>query len=165
MIQGLKFYTYHIGNKMKNQNPEKPNIINQIVRFGIVGVLSTIIDFVIYTLLCNVFGIPYLIAGLCGFCISLIANYLMSMAFVFKRRDDMSRTREFLLFAGMSMVGLGLNELILFICIDVIYSNWTWLNGWLPISFANVCAKAAATGFVMVYKFISRKLVLEQRSP
>lgn len=57
------------------------------------------------------------------------------------------------------MVGLGLNELILFICIDVIYSNWTWLSGRLPLSFANVCA----TGFVMVYNFISRKLVLEQK--
>ena len=63
----------------------------------------------------------------------------------------------------MSMVGLGLNELILFICIDVIYSNWTWLSGRLPLSFANVCAKVCATGFVMVYNFISRKLVLEQK--
>lgn len=148
---------------MNNNESKYPKIISQILRFGVVGIISTIIDFIIYTVLCNVFDVPYLIAGLLGFGISLVVNYILSMSFVFKRRDDLSRTREFFIFAIMSIIGLGLNELILFISIDVIYSNWPWLNGWLTRHLANVAAKAAATAVVMVYNFVSRKLVLENK--
>ena len=138
-------------------------LIEQVLRFGIVGVISTLVDFAIYTILCNGFHIPYLIAGVCGFSISLVVNYLLSMKYVFERRDDMSRKREFMLFAGMSAVGLVLNEIILYICIDLIYGHWAWLSGWLPQHWANVGAKVAATGIVMVYNFVSRKLVLEKK--
>ncbi len=138
-------------------------LIEQVLRFGIVGVISTLVDFAIYTILCNGLHIPYLIAGVCGFSISLVVNYLLSMKYVFERRDDMSRKREFMLFAGMSAVGLVLNEIILYICIDLIYGHWAWLSGWLPQHGANVGAKVAATGIVMVYNFVSRKLVLEKK--
>lgn len=138
-------------------------LIEQVLRFGIVGVISTLVDFAIYTFFCNGLHIPYLIAGLCGFSISLIVNYVLSMKYVFERRDDMSRKREFALFAGMSAVGLVLNEIILFVCIDLIYAHWEWLSGWLAQHWANVAAKVVATGIVMVYNFVSRKLVLEKK--
>ena len=85
------------------------------------------------------------------------------MHFVFKRRDDISRKREFALFAGMSLIGLGLNELILFICIDVFYANNSFAASIITEPIMNVLAKVVATGFVMVYNFVSRKLVLESR--
>ena len=138
-------------------------LMEQVLRFGVVGVISTLVDFAIYTFFCNGLHIPYLIAGLCGFLISLVVNYVLSMRYVFERRDDMSRKREFALFAGMSIVGLVLNEMILFVCIDLIYAHWAWLSGWLPLHWANIAAKAAATGIVMIYNFISRKLVLEKK--
>ena len=138
-------------------------LIGQILRFGVVGVISTIVDFMIYTIMCNALHIPYLISGLSGFCISLVVNYLLSMHFVFKRRDDISRKREFALFAGMSLIGLGLNELILFICIDVFYANNSFAASIITEPIMNVLAKVVATGFVMVYNFVSRKLVLESR--
>ena len=138
-------------------------LIQQILRFGIVGIISTLVDFAIYTVMCNVLHIPYLISGLSGFCISLVVNYLLSMHFVFKRRDDISRKREFALFAGMSLIGLWLNELILFLCIDVFYANISLLTAKIDEPIMNVLAKAAATGVVMVYNFVSRKLVLESK--
>ncbi len=138
--------------------------MQQILKFGVVGFISFFIDFAIYTVCCNVLGIPYLIAGFLGFTISVIFNYILSMTFVFKRRDDLSRTKEFVIFVILSVVGLGLNELILFICIDIVYHNWAWLSGWLPVSFANVGAKFAATGIVMVWNFISRKIFLEKKN-
>ena len=138
-------------------------LVEQILRFGVVGVFSFLVDFVIYTLMCNVLHIPYLIAGFFGFSISLIVNYILSMTFVFERREDISRQKEFILFAGMSAIGLALNEMILYICIDMVYRHWSWLSGWLPEHWARVLAKFAATGVVMVYNFISRKIVLEQK--
>lgn len=140
------------------------NLISQILKFGVVGFVCFFIDFAIYTVSCNVLGVPYLIAGFLGFTISVVANYILSMKFVFERREDMSRTREFAIFVILSLIGLGLNELILFVCIDVIYMHWMSLAGWLPVSLANVGAKIAATGIVMVYNFVSRKIFLEKRS-
>ncbi len=138
-------------------------LIDQILKFGIVGVICFFIDFAIYTISCNVLGIPYLVAGFLGFTISVIVNYILSMKYVFVRRDDMSRTREFVIFVILSVIGLFINEAILYLCVDVIYMGWSWLNGWLPVSFANVGAKIAATGIVMVWNFVSRKIFLEKK--
>ena len=138
-------------------------ILEQIIRFGAVGILSFMVDFAIYSVLCNLFKVPYLVAGFFGFSISLIFNYVMSMHFVFERREDISREKEFIIFAGMSAVGLIINEIILYLCIDGIYAHWHWLSSIIPISLAKMGAKVAATGVVMVYNFVSRKIVLEKK--
>ena len=138
-------------------------LFEQIMRFGIVGVISFLVDFTVYTVLCNVIGVHYLIAGIAGFTISVIVNYILSMSFVFQRRDDISRRREFIVFVLLSLIGAGLNELILFICIDLIYSNWPWVQSWCPEKLANIGAKVVATGVVMVYNFVSRKIFLEKK--
>ncbi len=138
-------------------------LFEQIMRFGIVGVISFLVDFTVYTVLCNVIGVHYLIAGIAGFTISVIVNYILSMGFVFKRRDDISRRREFIVFVMLSLIGAGLNELILFICIDLIYSNWPWAQSWCAEQLANIGAKVVATGVVMVYNFVSRKIFLEKK--
>ncbi len=139
------------------------NLINQILKFGVVGIICFFIDFAIYTISCNVLGVPYLIAGFLGFTISVIVNYILSMKYVFVRRDDMSRTKEFVIFVVLSVIGLGINEVVLYICVDMIYMKWAWLNGWLPVSLANVGAKIVATGIVMIWNFISRKIFLEKK--
>lgn len=57
-------------------------LIDQIIKFGIVGIICFFIDFGIVTVL-TFLGVHYLIAGLCGFVISVIANYILSFKFVF----------------------------------------------------------------------------------
>ena len=66
----------------------------------------------VYTFGCNLY-----VSAFFGFTISLIFNYLASMAFVFQRKDDASRTKEFIIFAVLSVIGLGLNELIIWVCV------------------------------------------------
>lgn len=138
-------------------------LFEQIIKFGIVGGISFVVDFTIYTILANVIGTNILIAGFFGFTISVIVNYLLSMKFVFERRDDMSRTKEMVIFIGMSVIGLGINEVILYLCKEVLYNNWTAIHGIVTEKWANIGAKIIATGVVMVYNFVSRKLVLEKK--
>ena len=57
----------------------KNKLLQQIIRFGFVGVLSFVVDFGVYNILCNLLGVHYLIAGVAGFVISVIVNYLLSM--------------------------------------------------------------------------------------
>ena len=136
-------------------------IIQQFLKFGVVGALCFVIDTGLYTI-CNFIGIPYLISGVIGFSVSVIVNYLLSMKYVFVRRDDLSRKREFTIYLILSIIGLGLNVLILFICVELIYGNWTQLQALLPARGAEILAKIGATGIVMVYNFVTRKIFMEK---
>lgn len=137
-------------------------LIQQFLKFGVVGVICFFIDTGLYTI-CNFIGIPYLISGVIGFSVSVVVNYLLSMKYVFVRRDDLSRKKEFTIYLILSIIGLILNELILFVCVDVIYGNWSWLRSFMHPRAAEILAKIGATGIVMVYNFVTRKLFMERR--
>ncbi len=76
----------------------------------------------------------------------------------------MRKDKEFVIFVVLSLIGMILNSVILYICIDLIYMHWIWLNQILDIELMNLAAKVIATGIVMVYNFISRKLILEKHT-
>lgn len=146
-------------------------LINQILKFGVVGIICFFIDFIITMAISSVLRSALamgtseaaLIGAFFGFVISVIVNYLLSMKYVFKRREDMDRRREFIVFVILSVIGLGINELIILFCIDIVYSNWAWLHNLVGATLATAGAKIVATGVVMVYNFITRKIFLEQK--
>lgn len=146
-------------------------LIDQILKFGVVGVVCFLIDFaitnVIAALLRNGAGMATgraaLIGALFGFVISVIINYVLSMRYVFERREDMSRRREFIIFTILSLFGLALNEAIIKVSIDVIYENWQLLKELIGPALVTAGAKILATGIVMVYNFITRKIFLEKK--
>lgn len=147
-------------------------LIEQILKFGVVGVISFVIDFlitmVVSTALRSVLGMgtsdAALIAAFFGFVVSVIVNYLLSMKYVFVRKDDMDRKREFVIFVALSVIGLLLNEGIIKFCIDVVYENWMWLRDLIGATLATAGAKIVATGIVMIYNFVTRKIFLEQKT-
>lgn len=145
-------------------------LIKQILKFGVVGGLSFVIDFLITMIvsyICRSFGAEVAgaatVGGLFGFCISLIFNYFMSMKFVFERKDNMNRKKEFLIFTLLSLVGLGINELILYFGVIACTNILPDFTKEKP-SLVTAGVKIIATGVVMVYNFISRKMTLEKKS-
>ena len=146
-------------------------LMEQIMKFGVVGVVCFLIDFVITmvvsTLLRNAAGMETgaaaLIGAFFGFTISVIINYLLSMKYVFVRKEDLDRRKEFVIFTILSLIGLLIHEVIIMICIDGIYGNWMWLKSWLSPTLATAGGKIFATGIVMVYNFVTRKKFLEQK--
>ena len=125
-------------------------LLNQILRFGVVGVVAFLVDYGLFLLLTEVCHIHYLIANIAAFLVSVIVNYILSVAFVFDVDKKRSTGAQFTFFTAMSAVGLGINELILWL-----------LSGLLPVPTA--ISKPAATAVVMVYNFITRKLFLERK--
>ncbi len=137
-------------------------LLQQILKFGAVGGVCFLIDFGV-TMGLKLIGVHYLLAGLCGFLVSVVANYILSFKFVFQRKEDMDRKKEFVIFVVLSAGGLLINELILYLCIDLIYASWNWLNQLINENLATAAAKIAATGVVMVYNFVTRKMFLEKK--
>lgn len=123
-------------------------LLAQLAKFGVVGVVATVIDFGVMNVLHYGMHLDILIANTVGFIISLIFNYLASMKFVFEHREGMSRRREFAIFVVLSIIGLLLNDGIV-----------VALNKGLALE-ANL-AKIAATALVMIYNFVSRKIFLD----
>ena len=63
--------------------PKTENLLIQIFKFGIVGVIATIIDFAFLYLFREAFHFPILLANTLSFCISVIYNYIASVKWVF----------------------------------------------------------------------------------
>ena len=126
-------------------------LISQIFRFGIVGVVCTIIDFGVMIFLKEIVDVHYLFASGISFAVSVVINYLLSMRFVFRGKKDSSKVKEFIIFVVLSIIGLGINQVIMWISVD-------------GIEISYVLSKVGATGIVMVYNFITKKIFLNKNS-
>ena len=130
----------------------------EIIRFIIVGVICTLIDFAVYSLF---FYVIYtgthstVIAKTAGQAAGIIANYILSVFFVYKNGADKKDSRSVvgcILFATLSLLGFGLNlgitklgELILDLRV-----NFFW----------NAFVFGFATLIVLIFNYITRKLFI-----
>lgn len=138
-------------------------LIEQILKFGVVGFLCFLIDFGITVGLANILGVHYLISKFLGFVISAVVNYLLSIKFVFTQKKEMNKNKEFIGFIVLSAIGLLINEIVMFVCIDVIYKHSAFLQEIISDEWMVSISSIIATGIVMVYNFISRKIFLERK--
>jgi len=124
-------------------------VMLQIIKFGIVGAVAAVVDFGVLVILNELLHIGVLVSSAISFCISVAVNYILSMTFVFKSKNQ-DKIREFIIFVLLSVGGLCLNQLIL----------------WIGIKFTDVyylIVKLFALVVVPVYNFITRKIILEKK--
>lgn len=138
-------------------------LMEQIIKFGIVGFFCFLIDYGITVVFTNVFGVHYLISKFLGFVVSAIVNYILSIKFVFTNKKEMDRKKEFSVFIILSAFGLLINEIVMFICMDLIFPASTLLQKYITRELMVSVSSIVATGIVMIYNFISRKLFLERK--
>lgn len=123
-------------------------LLKQFFRFGIVGVLSFVIDYGLLFLLTEVGEMHYLLSAGCSFTIATVFNYIYSMKYVFSGRDDIGKTSQFMFFLVLSICGLGLNTVLMRWSVEHLYVHY-------------MGAKIIATLIVSVYNFVTRKWLLE----
>ncbi len=126
------------------------HLCKQIIGFGIVGLLAFFIDYTLFAFLYKIIGIHYLIAAVISFCVSLAFNYAASMRYVFRHKSDMTRRREVILFFVGAVIGLGINEIMLYVG-DVVFR------------IDPLITKILATVVVAVWNFVTRKIFLDSR--
>ena len=124
-------------------------LFTQLLKFGVVGVMATIIDFFFLFLFTDVFGMYYLLSAAISFVLSTLFNYVASMRFVFNSKFSKDeKSKELILFVILSVSGLLLNQFLLWFFVE-------------KIALYYMAAKIVATFFVMTWNFISRKVWLE----
>ena len=127
------------------------NLFSQLIKFGLVGGIAFLIDYGIMVFLTEVFKIPSLISAAISFTVSVIFNYISSVKWVFDvDKEKNSKPKELVVFILLSIVGLGINELIMWI-MDKEFGIYYMIS------------KIVATIVVMCYNFITRKLFLEKK--
>ena len=120
----------------------------QFCKFGLVGTLCFCIDYGIMVLLTETTDLGYFLSSAISFTLSVVVNYILSMRFVFKGKDELNKFQEMAIFVALSIVGLALNQMIMWIAVE-----------FFCVFYA--VAKIFSTMLVTVYNFISRKLFLE----
>lgn len=124
-------------------------IIKQLLKFGVVGVIAFVIDYLVLFICKEFLGIYYLISSLISFSVSTVFNYIASVRWVFDVNQERRRRKNFVLFIVFSIVGLGLNQLIMWFGVDVLHIYY-------------MLVKIGATAIVMVFNFVTRKMFLEK---
>src|SRR5579884_2028883 len=87
----------------------------QLFRYALVGGLAFVVDFGTLFVLKEYAGLPYLWAAAVSFLFGLSTNYALSVTWVFDKRAVKNRQVEFVIFALLGVLGLGLNELTMFL--------------------------------------------------
>ena len=122
-------------------------LMNQVIKFLVVAGITAIIDWGIYIGLLFIFDFDPLIDNVLSFSISLIYNYMASVKWVFNVSKNKSKKRVFIEFVSLSLIGLLLSELILYLFINI-------------LSFGKMVSKIIANSLVMIFNFITRKLYI-----
>ncbi|MDD5797259.1 MAG: GtrA family protein [Clostridiaceae bacterium] len=125
-------------------------LIEQMIKFGFVGFLCFFIDWGIMVFLTEVFGINPLISSAISFTVSVTVNYILSVTFVFETDKNANKGSQFVIFVLLSIVGLGVNELCMWLGTDLLGIHY-------------MITKVGATAVVMVYNFITRKIFIEKK--
>ena len=90
----------------------------ELMRFCFVGGVSLLIDMGLLYILTEYVSIPYLWSSAISFTVSLAINYWLNVTFVFTFAKKPS-LKQITLFVGSSVVGLGLNQLCMWLFVEV----------------------------------------------
>ncbi|MCQ2090076.1 MAG: GtrA family protein [Fibrobacter sp.] len=138
-----------IWQTIREKLPRK-SLAGQFMRYLFTGGLAFVVDFGLFALCLYVFEWHYLVANLVGLLAGLVLNYALSVGWVFtacERKLEKKKTAEFAVFAAVGFIGVGLNELLMLLMVDV----FEWLE---------MLSKMIAAGVVLMWNFGGRKLIL-----
>ena len=120
----------------------------QFLKFAVVGLISFGIDRGMLIALVELFHLDFLMSTTISFTTTAGAHLWLSFYCLVDLREGMSRKRECTIFTILSVIGLGLNDLYMFVGVTF-------------LSIGYQAMKAIATFLVTWYNYFSRRLFLE----
>ncbi len=125
----------------------RASVVTQLLRYLLAGGLAFAVDFSCLYGLTEWLGMHYLQSAAVAFLVGMAVNYALSIAWVFDQRTLGDARLEFALFAVVGVVGLGLNEIVI----------WGLSDG---LGVAYLAAKLVSTSIVLGWNFSARKVLL-----
>lgn len=117
--------------------------INEIIKFLISGGICFAIDYGTMIFFTEVLGVNYLLSAAFSFTLSVIINYIMSIYWVFDSANKKNR-KTIIIFIGSSIVGLLLNQILMYFCVQKIFLDYR-------------VAKIISTIIVMIWNYIAKR--------
>ncbi len=119
----------------------------QMIRYGLAGSVAFVVDLILLVSLTEVAGLHYLLSAAVGFAGGVTISYAFSINWVFHQRSLAARWVEFAVFTSISVIGLALNEAIIWVVTE---------QGGLHY----LLSKMVATAAVFVWNFSAKKTIL-----
>ncbi|MEG1524033.1 MAG: GtrA family protein [Clostridia bacterium] len=145
---------------LKKSDEGKKTFI-QFIQFNIVGVLNTLVDFLVFQALNLLLGWTY-VAQVISYSCGIINSYLWNSNWTFKEQRTRS-LREMLLFLVVNVISLGVSLGVIWLCKNVFGVTDAWVSGWIPAWLAGfikgdtVC-KLIATPCAIVVNYLGNRL-------
>lgn len=117
--------------------------VRQFIKFGLVGVSSTVIDWGIFYILNLSFGVYYLTAKVLSFSVAVINSFTWNRRWTFRSQNP-NRSQEFLKFLIIALIGLFLNAFIMYLAVSIFHSR-------------KIIGLIFATGIVTFWNFLANK--------
>jgi putative flippase GtrA len=120
---------------------------SEFFRYFLVGGFAFACDTFTLFSLTHYLKVNYLVSGAVGFLVGTVVNYVLSRSWVFRRRTYNNTSAELTIFTLIGVVGLGLNELIL----------WLFQS---KLGIYYLFAKGVSGVTVLMWNFGARKVAL-----
>ena len=101
------------------------NTLWQLVRFGIVGVINTLITLIVIYILQELLHVKYTAANLAGYIAGVINSFFWSKLWVFKKLNS-NFMREAVLFLVSFGICYGIQFVTLLLLVEVLHMADTW---------------------------------------
>ena len=112
--------------------------------YGIIGTFSSGLDFAIYTLLVEIAEQQYIVANGISVLVGIVTSFCLNRKYNFKIEDH--ALKRFLIFLSVGLCGLGLSNIILYVCIDKLLMH-------------KIISKVAAIVLVVFFQFLANKYI------
>ncbi len=89
-----------------------------VIKFGLIGIMNTAIDFGIFTLLTMVFAIGSVISHVISYSCGVINSYFFNRTWTFQRKDK-SSAAEFIKFVVVNLISLGVSSLVMYLLAEI----------------------------------------------
>lgn len=122
--------------------------MNEFIKFCIAGLLTFFVDYGLLYILTEYVGLNYFLSSALSFTAAVMINYIICQLFVFK--NSKNGLRQLTLFAGASLAGLVLNQICMWLLVEVLEIYY-------------LLAKLFATGIVTLWNYFSKKYALKQK--
>ena len=150
------------------RNEEAKKTLWQIVKFAIVGVLNTLVDFAVFQTLNLTLGWVYA-AQVLGYTAGVINSYLWNSNWTFREQRTRS-FREIALFLLVNVASLGVSLGMIWLCREVFGVTNEWVAGWMPKALAgfikgDTVSKLLATVVAIAVNYVGNRLFVFKGKP